>query len=102
MRNISKRRAMACGKGLDSESAVQSAASGSRRRHFVNAAAEMNCACAMASFRFPRNWFAQRVIDFENTGRMSKRQQPPAISRWQLFTGDSQKFPDRDVQKNSS
>src|SRR5437773_2541344 len=102
MRNISKRRAKACGKGLDSEWVAPSVASGSRRRDFVHPAAEMNRARPTTRFGFPRNRFTQRVIDFENTGRVSKRPQPPAISRRQLFTGDSQKFPDRNVQKNSS
>ena len=42
------------------------------RRDFVYAAAEMNCACATASFRFPRDRLTQRIIDFENSRRMPK------------------------------
>ena len=43
-----------------------------RRRNFVYAATEMNCSCAPASFGFPWNWLTQRIIDFENSRRMSK------------------------------
>src|ERR1041385_4025596 len=73
-----------------------------RRCDFINAAAEMNRARPTARFCCPRNWFTQRIIDFENAGRVSKRSQAPAIFRRQLLTGDSQKFPNRNVQKNSS
>ena len=71
-----------------------------RRRDFANIPPEMNCPCATASFGFPWDRLTQRVIDLENTRPMSKRFQLAAISRWQLFTGDSQKLPDRNVQKN--
>ena len=43
-----------------------------RRRNFVNAAAEMNCSCATTSFGFPWDRLPQRIIDFENSGRVSK------------------------------
>src|SRR5882757_5911549 len=42
-----------------------------RRRNFVYAATEMNCSCAPASFGFPWNWLTQRIIDFENSRRVS-------------------------------
>src|SRR4029453_15335063 len=42
------------------------------RRNFVNAAAEMNCACATTSFGFPWDRLTQRIIDFENSRRVSK------------------------------
>ena len=43
-----------------------------RRRNFVHAAAEMNCACATAGFGFPWDRLTQRIIDFENSRRVSK------------------------------
>jgi hypothetical protein len=43
-----------------------------RSRNFIHAAAEMNCSCATAGFRFPRDRLIQRIIDFENSRRMSK------------------------------
>ena len=43
-----------------------------RRRDFIDAAAEMNCACATAGFRFPWDRLTQRIIDFENSRRVSK------------------------------
>src|SRR5512132_2811362 len=39
---------------------------------FIDAASEMNCACATARFRFPWNRLTQRIIDFENSRRVSK------------------------------
>src|SRR5262249_8488050 len=42
------------------------------RRDFVNVTAEMNCSCARASFGFPWDRLTQRIIDFENSRRMSK------------------------------
>src|SRR5512132_2401274 len=38
-----------------------------RRRNFIDCAAEMNCACATAGFRFPWDRLTQRIIDFENS-----------------------------------
>src|SRR4029077_6717467 len=70
------------------------------RRNFVDAAADMNCACATTSFGFPRDRLTQRIIDLEDTRPVSKRVQWAVISRWKLLTGDSQKLPDRNVQKN--
>ena len=70
------------------------------RRDFVNAPPEMDCACATASFGFPWDRRTQRIIDFENSRPMPKRFQLSAISRWQLLTGDSQKLPNRNIQKN--
>src|SRR5262249_4424525 len=66
----------------------------------INCAAEMNCACSTASSGLPCDRCTQRIIDFENSRRVSKRFQASAISRWQLMTGYSQKFPDRNVQKS--
>src|SRR5882724_10303618 len=43
-----------------------------RRRDFVNASPEMNCSCATASFGFPWDRLTQRIIDFENSRRVSK------------------------------
>src|SRR6266550_6521907 len=43
-----------------------------RRRNFVYAATEMNCSCAPASFGFPWDRLTQRIIDFENSRRVSK------------------------------
>src|SRR4030095_12017091 len=42
------------------------------RRNFVNAVAEMNRACATTSFGFPWDRLTQRIIDFENSRRVSK------------------------------
>src|ERR1700745_4222315 len=42
------------------------------RRNFVNAATEMNCPCATATFAFPWDRLTQRVIDLENTRPVSK------------------------------
>src|SRR5262245_44080368 len=43
-----------------------------RLSNFVYAATEMNCSRATASFGFPWNRRAQRIIDFENSRRVSK------------------------------
>ena len=43
-----------------------------RRRNFVYAATEMNCSCATANFGFPWDRLTQRIIDFENSRRVSK------------------------------
>src|SRR6266568_7659689 len=43
-----------------------------RRRDFVNAPSDMNCSCATASFGFPWDRLTQRIIDFENSRRVSK------------------------------
>jgi hypothetical protein len=72
------------------------------RRDFVNVAAEMNCSRLPASSGFPWDRFAQRIIDFENSRRVPKSFQSAAISPWQFLTGNSQKFPGRNVQKNRS
>src|SRR5262249_4570363 len=60
----------------------------------------MNCACATTGFRFPWERLSQRVIDFENSGRVPKGFQPAAIAQWQLLTNDSQKLPDGNIEKN--
>ena len=39
---------------------------------FIDATSEMNCAGATAGFRFPRDRLTQRIIDFENSRRVSK------------------------------
>src|SRR5207244_2151790 len=56
-------------------------------------AAEMNCAGASARFGFPRNWRAQRVIDFKNAGRVSKIFQAPSITNRQSLGRDSRELP---------
>src|SRR5882757_2617309 len=43
-----------------------------RRRDFVNASPEMNRSCAPADFGFPWDRLTQRIIDFENSRRVSK------------------------------
>ena len=43
-----------------------------RRRDFANIPPEMNCSCATASFGFPWDRLTQRIIDFENSRRVSK------------------------------
>ena len=43
-----------------------------RRRDFVNVAADMNGSCLPASFGFPWARLPQRLIDFENSRRVSK------------------------------
>ena len=60
----------------------------------------MNCSCATTSFGFPWDRLTQRIIDFENARRVSKLFQSAAISRRQFLASDSQKFPDRNIQKN--
>src|SRR6516225_5584333 len=61
----------------------------------------MNGACVTARIRFPWNRLAERIINFENTWRVSEQFQSPPIARRQSLSGDSQKFPHRNVQKNS-
>src|SRR5437763_964393 len=63
-----------------------------RHRNFVNAAADMNCACATTGFGFPRNRSTQRIINLKNSRPVLKRFQLAAISRWQLLTSDTPKF----------
>src|SRR5262249_46551415 len=73
-----------------------------RRRNFVNAPAQMNCSRATGSFGFPRHQLTQRIIDLENSRRVSKRFESAAILRRQLLTGDSQKFPNGKIEKNGA
>src|SRR5215211_1174409 len=42
------------------------------RRDFVNTPSDMNCPRAPASFGFPWDRLTQRIIDFENSRRVSK------------------------------
>src|SRR5205807_6819630 len=69
--------------------------------NFVHCASEMNCAGATASFGFPRNRLTQRIVNFENSGPVSKRFESIPIRGRQLPVGDAQKSPHRNIQKRS-
>jgi hypothetical protein len=68
-------------------------------RNFVDRSAEMDCSCATALFRFPRDRRRQRVVDFENSRSVPKILQAPAITNWQLVVGDSSELPHCCVKK---
>src|SRR5437870_7056530 len=68
--------------------------------NFVHCASEMNCAGATAGFGFPRNRLTQRIVNFENSGPVSKRFESIPIRGRQLPVGDAQKSPHRNIQKN--
>src|SRR6266550_4566790 len=73
-----------------------------RRCNFIQRAAEMDRAGAAASLRFPRNWFTQSVIDFENSRCVPKRFQSPAVAWRHLVATDAQELPDRNIQNNGA
>src|SRR5437763_7165012 len=62
----------------------------------------MNCAGTAAGVRFPWNRVAQRVIDFENAGSVSKRFQSVPVHVGQLPASNTQEFPYRNVQENDA
>jgi hypothetical protein len=61
--------------------------------NFVDRAAEMNCAGALANFRSPGNWRAQCIINFENSWRVPKVFESPTITRRQFMTRDAEELP---------
>src|SRR6266403_4163367 len=71
-------------------------------RNFINRAAEMNGAGAATRLRFPRNRRRQRIIDFEDSGRVLKIFQSAAIMVWQSIAGDLGELPDRCIEKSDA
>ena len=49
------------------------------RGNLVECSSEVNCAGATTSFGFPRDWFAEGIIDLENSRRVAKRLQTAAM-----------------------
>src|ERR1043166_6522757 len=68
--------------------------------HLMHRASEMNCAGATAGFRFPRDWSAQGIVNFENSGSVPERFQAAPVPRRQSLVGDAQKSPHGNIQKN--
>ena len=61
--------------------------------NFIQRAAEVQRAGGAACRRAPRHRLGERVIDLENTRRMTKALQSFAITRRQLIAGDAGKLP---------
>src|ERR1051326_8600574 len=67
---------------------------------FGDRPAEMDRAGASTRLCFPWNRRRQRVIDFENAGRVPKIFQAPTIIVWQSVAHYTRKLPNRGVEKD--
>src|SRR5207302_6671810 len=72
------------------------------RCHLIERAAKMNGASTLTGPRVPGNGSRERVIDFENPGRVPEIFEPAAIAIGQSASGNPGEIPNRSVEKNGA